>query len=103
MKPDQPQDWLTRQRVAFGSFDLGAMNAVGWLLFLTSLASICVGIYVLAQPPGRGDGFTGGSLSTKAETKLIAVFCLLIAVTLFMGGRLVLKSVGVSIYRTSRR
>ena len=103
MKPDQPQDWLTRQRVAAGSFDLGAMNAVGWLLFLTSVASIGVGIYFLVQPPGRDGGFSGGSLSGKAETKLIAVFCLLVAAALFLGGRLILKTVGVSIYRASRR
>ena len=103
MQPDRPQDWLTRQRVAFGEFDLGAMNLVGWLLFLASLAAIGVGIYFGVQPAGPGRGFTNGALSQRAETKALAVLCLLVAVALFLGGRLLLGAAGVSIYRVSRR
>lgn len=101
--PDKPPDWLTRQRTAFGNFDLGALNAVGWLLFLASLAIIGLGLYALAEPPKPDGGWSGGTLSPSAERRLIAAGLLLAAVATFWVGRWLLRWVGVSIYRASRR
>jgi hypothetical protein len=101
VRQDQ-QDWLTRKRTEFGSFDLSALNFLGWLLFLSTLLPLVVGVVMIVQS-GSMNNQPGGNNGSRGTQKLYAALVLVVMVAWFHLGKFLLNLAGISIYRASRR
>jgi hypothetical protein len=101
MADRSPLDWIEEKREEFASFDLSALNAAGWLLFLSAFVFIFVGIFLQVtylQPVLDG-------LADQRGKKVLAVIAalanILLAVGWFQLGKHGLKRMGISIYRAA--
>lgn len=84
-----------RQKVSdFLNVDLGRLNLLGWLLMLSS-GGIVVGGIVLFAVAAESD--QGGRPARMP--RWVAYLCWVAAALFFFGGRWVLESLDISIYR----
>lgn len=88
-------NWLERKRDDLYRFDLGALNLLGWLVFLSAFGVIFAGIFVVVDAGGR-DGVDGWK-------KPFAFAIILLGVAWFQVGKFLFGLVGLSVYRASRR
>lgn len=102
MRDENPLDWFGRKRAEFGQFDLGALTALGWLVFLSSLAVVVVVSLLLA------DRVVAAGPGPRNEPRKpwwmvpAAAGILLLAIGWFHLWKWLLGLVGVPVYRASR-
>jgi hypothetical protein len=91
-------DWINRKKKEFATFDLSSLTAVGWLLFLISIA---VPIMVLAiivigpLPPGQ--------VVPERTTKIYGTAMLLAMVGMYQGGKFLTEKAGLRVYRSKKQ
>jgi hypothetical protein len=96
----QDLSWLDQKKLEFANFDLSRLNAVGWILFLASMA-VCLGaIFLTVRFLDTENPAQGGK--DRGLLKILGVGCLLLAIGYFLGARSLLGYFGISIYREAK-
>jgi hypothetical protein len=83
------------------SFDLARLNLVGWTVFFVCIALVGFAIFLIINTPldiGKGHGFWH-EVKVHAESYGMLVLAALV----FVGARIVLSLLGISVYRKGRR
>ena len=89
--------WLERQKKSFAEFDLSALNALGLLLFLSTIAVFFAALFLPydSAPSNEESGYRGIVLLRGAAA-------LVIAVAFFHLVKYLLSVMGLAIYRASK-
>lgn len=90
-------NWLSRKQAELQQFDLGALNLLGWLLFLSAFGVFFAGVFVAV------DVGAAGANDSRGVKKVVGIVVALLGVAWFQLGKAVLGLVGLSVYRASRR
>ena len=80
-------------------FDMAKLNWIGWLLFLLTTALFLAACFLIAF---QAEEVADVALENRATKKITGVVMMGIAVVFFVGVRIVLEKLGISIHRTSQ-